>query len=153
MDTQTYQARLTLTRFFEGQVRGEGVVTGRNGQAKRWFTAAFHGRATEKGLLVDEAIRFADGEVTERDWLIRSSGQGRFDIDPTDETSAVVIETVDGGNWRWRYAMDLPVNGRTIRFQVVDLMIPTDGGRVMAHTTLAKFGITLAHIYTLYEKA
>ncbi|MBK5910208.1 hypothetical protein CCR85_01710 [Rhodothalassium salexigens] len=154
MDSLSYQDKLTLTGFFDGPVVGEGVVTGRRGDIKRRFTGAFEGARADGGLAVSEALRFDDGEVNERDWLIREGCDGHYSVAPGHDTGAADIRTLDptAGGWRWTYTMDIPVHGRSIAMKVVDLMLPLDRQTMVAHTTLAKFGIVMAHVYTSYSK-
>ena len=79
------EAGVRPEEMFAGVTCGRGVLTHADGGAPRGFTvrstgerARSTGEGTSGGFVLDQTIRFDDGERRERRWVLRADGPRRY---------------------------------------------------------------------------
>jgi Protein of unknown function (DUF3833) len=138
--------------FFDGRVEAEGFFTSVTGVLKRRFTATFLGAPSGSSIAIDEVLVYHDGQVDRRTWALSRVSSDRWAGTATDVVSDILIDRLSDCETRWRYAMDLQVGRRTIRFHFEDQMVQTGPDQWLSTTAVRKFGIPLAHILCCYRR-
>jgi len=137
--------------FFDGHVRAWGIVQDWRGRVVRRFDVDIRGRREGDAVILDEDFVYADGERDQRTWHIAPNDAGGFDGRADDIIGTARGET-RGNAMRWRYAMDLAVDGRQWRVAFDDWMWQLDGDRLMNRSFIRKFGVTVAEVTIFMER-
>ena len=149
-DYQHQTPALDLQHYFNGHIKAWGVVSGRDGQVKRRFTATI--QASWQGDIgtLDEQFVFDDGEQQHRVWTLQKQGD-RYTGQAGD-----VIGTAQGATsgiaMNWRYVLEIPIDGEPWHFSVNDWLYLVDDGVLFNTGELSKFGITLGYIHLFMQK-
>ena len=154
MDSLVGRARaLTIEDYFTGQVRATGFVQSLTGKVIRRFRADFQGATEGERTSIVETLDFDDGEQTIRNWSIDRTGPASYHGQGDDLLTPADLKQVSSHELRWRYDMAVPVSGRTVRMAVHDVMVLCEDDTLVSVTLLRKFGVTLARIHTVYQRA
>lgn len=143
---------LSLFGFFEGDVRGWGIVQDRDGNLLQRFEVDIVGSVSGNQLTLDETFRysFGDGPKT-RVWTITQQAPGIYDGAAGDIEGPAKGQTY-GNAFYWTYKMDIPVDSGTYRVKFQDWMWAFDGQTVMNRSYIKKFGITWAEVTLFMQK-
>lgn len=154
MDSLVGRARaLTLEDYFTGQVRATGFVRSLTGKVIRRFHADFVGMTEGERTSIVETLDFDDGEHTVRNWSIDRTGPASYRGRGDDLLTPAHLDQISSHELRWRYHMAVPVSGRAVRMAVHDVMVLCEDDMLVSVTVLRKFGVTLARIHTVYQRA
>ncbi len=142
---------LELEAFFNGDIKGWGIVQDRKGQVVRRFDVTLKGTWSGTTGTLDEIFHYYDGEKQHRVWTIIKQADGTY-----TGTAADILGTatgaVEGNTINWQYSMDLPVRGRTYRVQFDDWMWQMHDGVLINRSYIKKFGITMAELTLFMQK-
>jgi hypothetical protein len=137
--------------FFDGEVRAWGIVQDWRGRMVRSFVVDIVGRRDGDGVILDEAFVYSDGERQQRTWHIQPSAAGSF-AGRANDIVGMAAGTATGNAMRWRYVMDLTVDGRSYRVKFDDWMWQLDD-RVLANRSyIRKFGVTVAEVTLFMQR-
>jgi hypothetical protein len=140
------------TAFFEGRVEAHGFVCDWKGRLRRQFSAIFDGHSDERGISINEVLTYTDGGVDHRTWRIEPNGADGFTARADGVIGVADIRRVRPTETRWTYQMDLPINGRNMRFAFEDIMVQVDADTIVVDTPIRKFGLRVAGITTIYKR-
>jgi hypothetical protein len=126
--------------FFLGETRGSGVLQTAGGRPSRTFQVLSRGRAAADEIIVDQEIRWGDGEVDRRSFRLRQTGTGRYTGSLTDAAGPVTAEA-RGNALRLRYLIRHP--GITMEQW---LYLQPDGRTVLNEGTVRALGIVVARL-------
>ena len=137
--------------FFPGQTRAWGIVQDWRGRVVRRFEVDIEGRVENDELVLDEDFRYADGEISNREWRIKRNGERRL-----KGTAGDILGTAAGGlagnSMRWRYSMNLRMNDKeyTVRFD--DWIWQLESNVLVNRSYIRKFGLTVAEVTIFMQK-
>ena len=138
--------------YFVGQTRAWGIVQDWRGRVVRRFDVDIEGSVENGELRLDEAFRYADGERSTRQWLIRADDSGHLS-GTADDIVGTATGGVTGNAMRWRYPMDLEVGGRIYRVHFDDWLWQLDSDVLINRSTIRKFGIKVAEVTIFMQKS
>ena len=129
--------------FFDGATHGEGMLDVR-GRAERRFTVASTGHSERHGgfpgdFILDQVIRFADGEVQRRTFRMRPLDAQRYTGSLTG-ASGPVTASAEGNSFHLRYAM-----GKASSMEQWIYLQP-DGRTAFNRATVRVLGAPVAHL-------
>jgi len=140
-----------LEDYFLGEVRAWGVFQARNGEVKRQFTVDILGEMEGDELVLTEDFVFDDGEISQRIWRIRKTGEHSYEGRADD-----VIGTASGSAYgkalNWKYDLALEVDGKTYKVHFDDWMFQHHDGVLMNRATMSKFGIRLGEVIIFFKR-
>jgi len=144
--------RFDLFDFFNGSVRGWGIVQSRNGTLLRQFVVDIEGQVNSAGQLVlNEDFDWSDGEKSQRIWTIAKQGEQSFSGRADD-----VIDTATGssaGNaLNWRYTLNLDIDDKTWKIAFDDWMFLQQDNVLINRATMKKFGFRVGEITIAFMK-
>lgn len=138
--------------YFTGQTRAWGIVQDWRGRVVRRFDVDIKGSVEKGELRLDEAFRYADGERSTRQWLIRADANGRLSGTANDIVGTAA-GALAGNAMRWRYPMDLEVGGRSYRVHFDDWLWQLDRDVLVNRSYIRKFGIKVAEVTIFMQKS
>ena len=109
--------------LFGGATCGAGVLTHADGTTPRPFTVESRGAPAGEGLILDQTIRFDDGEVRERRWTLQPDGARTYRGTLTEASGDVRAQV--GGN---RLTLSYPLAGVPLGRMTQVLTLRADGG-------------------------
>jgi len=142
---------LTPPGFFEGESRFEGFLQDLFGRVRRSYYGRAFGRIEGNKLHLEEHLTFTDGEKEDRHWLFTPALKG-WNASAEGIIGDAEILPINDDEMRWRYKMEITVAGRKIGFHFEDVFIRITPSRLVAHTTMRKFGITWARLTSIYDQ-
>ena len=136
--------------FFDGRVRAWGIVQDWRGRLARSFVVDIDGQREGEAIVLDERFVYDDGERDTRTWRIGPAAHGGY-TGVADDIVGVADGAARGNALRWRYTMDLAVDGRRYRVKFDDWMWQLDEGTLVNRSYVRKFGVTVAEV-TLFMR-
>lgn len=142
---------VSLRAFFDGPIKGWGILQDRGGKVTRRFDIDMEGSWEGDTGTLHEKFSFYDGEKQERTWTIRQMPDGTY-----QGTAGDIIGTATGkaagSAVQWKYVMDLPVGDTTYRITFDDWMFLMNGDVLVNRSYLKKFGFTVAELTIFMQK-
>lgn len=140
-------------RFFAGVTRSSGVIEARSGAPLRRLRTETRGRMEGDVLVLDQTLRFDDGETRDRSWRLRRTGDGRYTATATDVVGEVRGESA-GRALKLEYQLQLTPGSRWRTAHAEQWMYLMDDGRtLLSRLTLSKLGIVVATVSEIFQKA
>jgi len=136
---------LRLEEFFDGSLEAAGEFRDPFGRVRRTFNAKVTGKRQGDSIRVHEKFHYNDGEVDEREWLIRAHGEGRYTGQATD-VIGIAEGTVEGRRLRWSYPIDLPIGGRPWRLKFEDEFELSGDDALINTASVKKFGLPIGTV-------
>lgn len=125
--------------FFDGATHGDGTLAVR-GRAARGFTVASSGHQARDGVFVlEQEIRFVDGEVQRRSFRIRRLDAHRY-AGSLSGAAGPVTARADGNSFHLRYQM-----GKASTMEQWIYLQP-DGRTAFNRATVRVLGMPVAHL-------
>jgi len=150
----TYQntdPKLDLKAYFSGPIKAWGLIQDRSGKVTRRFDVDMVGTWDGDTGTLEEEFRYYDGKTDTRVWTIQ-----KLENDAYEGTAGDIVGTADGAQegfaMRWKYQMDVPVEGRTFRLTFDDWMYLMNDGVLINRSYLKKFGVTVAELTLFMQK-
>ncbi len=125
--------------FFAGETRGRGTLKVA-GRRPRSFDVVSTGQRQGEAIRVDQSIRYSDGKVEQRFWVLRPSGPNRYEGQLSDAAGPVRAET-SGNSLRLRYLLRRPA---IVMEQWLTLQ--PDGRTLRNEGTVRAFGIPVGRL-------
>ena len=154
MDGKVYQdmtPKFVLEDFFNGHIKGVGVVQNWRGQVVRRFDftidASWEGN---EGQLLED-FNFYDGEVKHRTWHITALGDGQY-TGTAGDIVGVATGQSHGNALQWQYLMSVPTDGKTYDIKFDDWMWLMNDNTVVNRSYMKKFGLTVGEISIFMTK-
>ncbi|ERI52956.1 hypothetical protein N878_04320 [Pseudomonas sp. EGD-AK9] len=145
------QPELDLIRYFDGPVEAWGMFQDRSGKVIKRFHVQIISRREGEKLILDERFVYSDGSKQRRVWTLTPDGDKRW-----RGTAADVIGEARGelaGNaLRWRYQLNLPVDGTTYEVSFDDWMYLMDEDTMINRSRMSKFGVELGQVTLFFRR-
>ncbi|QIR15327.1 DUF3833 domain-containing protein [Shewanella aestuarii] len=151
-DYQKTTPTLDLASFFDGELTAAGIVQDFSGKVTRKFTVKMQGEWTGNKGELKEWFVYDDGEKQTRIWRITDLGNGQFE-GRADDILGVAEGQASGSALRWRYDMQLQVDGEEYQVEFDDWMFLVDDKTIINKSDIIKFGITVAQVTLVISKS
>jgi hypothetical protein len=154
MNTEDFVGKepsLDLFEYFAGSTMAWGLFEDRFGKVRRQFKADIQGNVKGDVLELEEDFRFADGEVDERTWRIRRTGDNTYSGTAADVVGEAVGATA-GNAVNWRYTMDLKLGDGTMRVKFDDWMFLQADGVLINRARVSKLGLEIGTVTLFFTK-
>lgn len=145
--------KFDLMEFFNGEMKGWGIVQDRSGNVIQQFTVDLLGEMSDDSTLVlSETFRYQLGQgVQRRQWVITKQLDNSFQGN-ADDIIGNANGKVFGSAATWQYEMNLPVAGSTYHVTFDDWMWQFDDGAVINRSYIKKFGLVFAEVTLFFQK-
>lgn len=151
-DYRNEEPRLDLREYFAGRVDAWGMFQKRSGEVVKRFHVRIDGSLEGDRLILDEHFSYSDGTTQRRVWTLRPEGPNRWRGTAGDVVGEAVGE-VAGNALRWRYVLELPVDGSVYRVNFDDWMYLIDAKTMANRSFMTKFGVELGQVTLFFRKA
>ena len=142
---------LDLKQYFNGEIKGWGMVQNRSGQVDRRFVVTIQASwGGDEGTL-DEHFEWSDGEKQRRIWKLKAVGPNRY-IGTADDVDGQAIGEIYGNTLRWRYTLNVPSRGSTIGLDFDDWMLLIDDQVMLNRAVFSKWGIRMGEVTLSFRK-
>jgi len=150
-DYEDERPSLDLAEFFSGPIQAWGIVQDRSGKVVRRFEVDMVGRWDGDEGVLEEDFRFADGETQRRVWRFSRVAPQRYIGTAADVTGQAEGE-VAGFALRWRYTLQIEVDGKTWDVHLDDWMYLLDDRTMINRSELRKFGLRVGEVTLFFRK-
>ncbi|MDT8999464.1 DUF3833 domain-containing protein [Paucibacter sp. APW11] len=150
-DYAAEQPHLDLRQYFNGKLIAHGVFTDRGGQVKKRFVVQLLGHWQGSEGVLEEDFVYSDGSRQRRVWHLSDLGQGRWRGRADDVVGEASGEAA-GNALRWRYTLNLPVDGAVYQVDFEDWMWLIDERVMLNRARMSKFGVHLGDVTLSFEK-
>lgn len=154
VDVQTYSQEtptLQLRAFFEGRVEAWGMFQKRSGEVVKRFHVDIKGTTEGNRLILDESFTYSDGTRQKRVWTLTPDGPGQWRGVAGDVVGEARGE-VAGNALRWKYVLNLPVDGKEYEVQLDDWMYLIDENTLINRSYMTKFGVEVGQVTLFFRK-
>lgn len=143
---------LDLKQYFNGEIKGWGMVQSRSGQVDRRFVVTIKATWVGDEGTLDEHFEWSDGEKQRRIWKLKAVGPNRY-IGKADDVEGEAIGEIFGNTLRWRYALQVPFRGSTISLNFDDWMLLIDDQVMLNRAVFSKWGIRMGEVTLAFRKS
>lgn len=142
---------LDLKEYFNGPIKGWGIVQDRSGKVIQRFDVQMVGSWEGDTGTLKEDFKYYDGKTEERVWIITKKTDDRYEGTASDIVGKAK-GNIAGNTMRWDYEMNLEVKGSTYKITFDDWMFHMNDGVLINRSYLKKFGITMAELTLFMQK-
>lgn len=142
---------LDLAAFFSQPVQAWSMFQKRSGEVVKRFHVCIGSRREGERLILDERFVYSDGTRQQRVWTLVPDGPGRWRGTAGDVIGEARGE-VAGNALRWRYQLDLPVDGRHWQMDMDDWMFLMDEDTLINRTRMSKLGVEVGQVTLFFRR-
>ncbi|MBB4862146.1 hypothetical protein HNP46_000984 [Pseudomonas nitritireducens] len=142
---------LDLPAFFSRPVQAWGIFQKPSGEVVKRFKVQISSRRDGERLILDERFQYSDGTRQQRVWTLTPDGAGRWRGRAADVVGEAQGE-IAGNALRWRYRLNLEVDGRTWEVSLDDWMYLMDEDTLINRSSMSKFGIALGEVTLFFRR-
>ncbi|QBY03752.1 DUF3833 domain-containing protein [Thalassotalea sp. HSM 43] len=141
----------TLETFFDGKIRGYGLVTGFNDEITRRFVVDIDASWQGDSGVLDEYFVYNDGEKQFRQWRLKKLDANNYQGE-ADDILGTATGQQHGAVLIWQYDMILTVDGEDYEVSFDDTMVLIDENHMINTAKIFKFGLNVANVTLFFEK-
>lgn len=145
------QPTLDLERFFSKPVKAWGIFEKRSGEVAKRFEVDIASRREGNNLILDERFLYSDGTRQRRVWTLTPDGPNRWRGRAGDVVGEAIGE-VAGNALRWRYRLNLPVDGSVYEVSFDDWMYLMDEDTLINRSSMSKFGVEWGQVTLFFRR-
>ncbi|MGV8842294.1 MAG: DUF3833 domain-containing protein [Pseudomonas sp.] len=145
------QPQLNLERFFSKPVKAWGIFQNRSGEVVKRFEVNIASRREGENLILDERFLYSDGTREQRVWTLTPEGPGRWSGRAGDVVGVAKGE-VAGNALRWRYRLNLSVDGSVYEVSMDDWMYQMDEDTLINRTSMSKLGVEVGQVTLFFRR-
>ncbi|SDI48481.1 DUF3833 domain-containing protein [Pseudomonas panipatensis] len=142
---------LDLARFFAQPVQAWGIFQKRSGEVVKRFHVEIASHREGDRLILDERFLYSDGTRQRRVWTLTPDGAGRW-RGRADDVIGEARGEVAGNALRWRYRLNLPVDGAIYEVSFDDWMYLMDDDTLINRSSMSKFGVELGQVTLFFRR-
>lgn len=142
---------LVLEEYLNGNLEAHGFFEDRSGKIVKRFKVLMKGTWKGNTGVLDEDFEYSDGTKSKRVWTIKKLADGKYVGTASDVIGEASGETA-GFAFRWKYTLDLPVDGKNYHVQFDDWMYLMNDGVMLNKSKMSKFGIYLGEVTLVFLK-
>ena len=147
--------KLDIKTYFNGPVRGWGMVQDRSGKVLRRFVVDIDAKwETKDGRpygTLDERFVWSDGERQTRVWHITEQSPGQYRGEAGDVIGGA-SGTAAGNVLNWAYILRIPYNGSSLDVRVDDWMILVDEGTLLNRADMLFWGLRVGELTIAFRR-
>ncbi|WP_236233494.1 DUF3833 domain-containing protein [Pseudomonas tohonis] len=143
--------QLDLPGFFSRPVQAWGMFQNRSGEVVKRFKVDITSRREGERLILDERFLYSDGTRQQRVWTLTPAGEGRWRGRAGDVIGEADGE-VAGNALRWRYTLNLEVDGSTWEVDFDDWMYLMDEDTLINRSSMSKLGVELGQLTLFFRR-
>lgn len=145
------QPQLNLERFFSKPVKAWGIFQKRSGEVAKRFEVNIASHREGDDLILDERFVYSDGTRQRRVWTLTPDGSGHWRGRAGDVVGQARGE-VAGNALRWRYRLNLPVDGSVYEVSFDDWMYLMDEDTMINRSSMSKFGVEIGQVTLFFRR-
>ena len=142
---------IDLREFFNGDLRGWGLIQDRKGRVIKRFDFDMVGTWDGDQGVLDEEFVYYDGEKQYRSWRLEDLGNGKYRGEADDVIGSAKIAQ-SGSALNLKYELVVPIGNSDYRFKFDDWMWHMIDGVVINRAVMRKFGIRVAELTVVMQK-
>jgi hypothetical protein len=123
----------------------------RSGEVVKRFHVRIDSRRDGERLILDEHFLYSDGTRQQRTWTLVPEGAGRWRGTAGDVIGEAHGESA-GNTLRWRYRLDLPVDGEHWQVDLDDWMYLMDEDTLINRSSMSKLGVEIGQITLFFRR-
>ena len=150
-DYAAEQPVLNLESYFSRPVQAWGMFQDRSGKVIKRFHVQIDSRREGDKLILDERFVYSDGSTQRRVWTLIPDGQNRW-RGTADDVVGEATGELAGNALRWRYQLNLPVDGTTYVVTFDDWMYLMDEDTLINRSFMSKFGVELGQVTLFFRR-
>jgi hypothetical protein len=151
LDYQDTNPKFDLKEFFNGELKGWGVVKNYKGKVTKRFSVDMKGTWKNNEGVLYELFRFQDGTIQERTWYLT-----KHDNDINTGTASDVIGEASGIQkgfaFNWNYDLLFDSDGNQIKVHLQDWLYQIEDNALISQATIKKFGINVGEVVVFILK-
>lgn len=142
---------LDLKQYFNGTIDASGMFQDRSGTVIKRFTVVMKCHWEGDVGTLDEDFSYSDGTKQRRVWTLRKVAADRY-IGTAADVVGEAIGITAGNALRWKYVLDLPVDGKNYHVNFEDWMYLMEDGVMLNRAAMSKFGFALGQVTLSFAK-
>jgi hypothetical protein len=150
-DYRSESPKLTLENYLSGDLVAYGIFQDRSGKIVKRFKVSMKGTWKDGVGILDEDFTYSDGSQSKRVWTIKKAGDNLYSGTAADVIGEATGESA-GNAFRWKYTLDLPVDGKNYHVQFDDWMYLMDDNIMLNKSKMYKFGFYLGEVTLTFVK-
>ncbi|NWB68682.1 DUF3833 domain-containing protein [Pseudomonas sp. I8001] len=145
------QPQLDLVSFFSKPVKAWGIFEKRSGEVAKRFEVNIASRREGENLILDERFLYSDGTRQQRVWTLTPNGPNHWRGRAGDVVGEARGE-VAGNALRWRYVLNLPVDGSVYEVSLDDWMYLMDEDTLINRSSMSKLGVEVGQVTLFFRR-
>lgn len=145
------QPILMMEDYFNGHVKGYGLIQKYTGGVRRRFTVDMQGQWKGNHGTLDEDFIYDDGEKQHRQWQLTRTDEHHFNA-VADDITGISHGEQYGNAIHMTYVLQIPYNGKTINVTMDDWLYRVNNQVVLNNAVMKKFGIPIGRITASFFK-
>lgn len=142
---------LLLENYFNGELKGHGLVMNRSGEVTRRFVITMNATWNNNVGTLKEDFAWSDGEKTQRVWTVHKLENQRYrglaaDVDGNADGE------VAGNAFNWSYNINLKVKDSSYNLKFDDWMYLVDDKVLINEANMYWYGIRTGKILISFNK-
>lgn len=142
---------LKLEEYFNGTLDAYGIFQDRSGVIKKRFHCVISASWKDGIGTLDEKFDYSDGTKSRRIWTLKKIVENEY-IGTAADVVGEAKGTAAGNAFRWKYIMDLEVDGSHYHVKFDDWMFLMNDKVMLNRSKMSKFGIDLGEVTLSFYK-
>ncbi len=140
-----------LKTFFNGDLKGWGLIKNYQGKVTQRFAVDMNGTwSGDKGVLY-ELFTYADGRTQERTWYL-SKLENNINTGTASDVVGKATGTQEGFAFNWNYDLLFESEGKQIQVHLQDWIYQIDENAVISQAAVKKFGLNVGEVIVFILK-
>lgn len=140
-----------LKDFFNGDLKGWGLVSDYRGKVIQRFTVDMEGRWDgNKGELY-ELFSYQNGDTQERTWFLEKKENG-INIGTASDVIGEAAGQQHGFAFYWKYDLLIDTESTRLKVQLQDWLYQIDQDSVISKAKIKKFGVSVGEVIVFILK-
>ncbi len=147
---ENFEPRMDFKEYFTGPVQAWGIVQDWKGDIVQRFDIDMEGVWQGNEGELREVFRFYDGTTMNRKWYVTKVNDNYYE-GKADDVLNTATGHIHGNAIRFKYQMELPMDGKKYKVSLDDWMFRMNDGVLINRNYIKKFGIKVAE-FTIFMK-
>lgn len=140
-----------LKQYFEGDLKGWGVVKNWKGEVTERFSVDLNGSWNENKGRLYELFTYADGRTQERIWFLEKNVDGTS-IGTASDVIGSAIGNKSGFAFNWTYQLLINTNEGEINVTLDDWLYQINNEALVSQAKIKKFGFNVGEVLVFIVK-
>ena len=140
-----------IQTFFNGDLKGWGLVKDYRNKVNRRFTIDMKGQWTEDTGTLYELFKYTDGTLQERTWTLTTHSDGSIS-GIADDVTGRALGQVKGFSFYWDYELTIQANNEDLQVHLQDWIYQIDRNAIINQAKIKKFGIPVGEVIVFILK-